>query len=49
MNQCDGCGGYNFTMLGILGNTAHLRCIACGLDCSVDVIELDDEYEDEAA
>lgn len=46
--QCDGCGGYHFTMLGTLGNTTHLRCRACGLDSHIDSEELE-ELEEEVS
>lgn len=47
MDQCDYCGSFNLTLLGVLGSTAHIRCKACGMNTNVPADEL--EIEDEPA
>ena len=41
MIECAMCDSLEFTLLGMLGNTAHLRCCCCGWDtsCPADALE----------
>ena len=43
---CPTCGSEALAMLGTLGNLAWLRCMACGMDCSVDAQALPAEEQE---
>tara|TARA_Y100000310_G_scaffold120524_1_gene119307 strand:+ start:122 stop:271 length:150 start_codon:yes stop_codon:yes gene_type:complete len=43
---CPICNGEEFSMLGILGKLAHLRCRACGADISIAAEQLSEEEEE---
>ncbi len=46
MIECEKCDSVQFTMLGVMGNFAHLRCRCCGWDntCPADALEDLTEY-----
>ncbi len=42
MDACEMCDSTDFQLLGVLGNTAHLRCRCCGWNQTAPVEELEE-------